>query len=558
MESKLPPGYAPTPSAGDDRVRRVEAAPPSLPADVDPGEDDQTEYAALAPSARARAQRIEAAFERVAVGLAVVSPQGRWLRVNQRLCDILGYEREEFAARSWQDLTFPDDRDASDAFFRQTLSGERDVYEMDKRYVRKDGAPVWVHLTTSLVRTPAGEPDYFTTTLEDITERKRLEHERAQLQALTDTALSHLALDDLLRELLGRVTAVMGVDNVAILLLDEDGRTLTVRAGRGVLEVAIGRVHIQMGHGFSGRIAASREPLIVDDLSIFEGPSPLLRNNLHSVVGVPLLVDDRVEDHLVSRLVGVVHVGSAAPRRFTAADVQLLQRAADRIALAIERARLYAAEQDDRQRAEAALARAQASEAQAAERAERLNTILDTMAEGVAMFDTASHPIQMNRAFRELHGVERESLAAHTSLPAGNRVRLLDLRDAVTGAPLPTQRTPVARALRGEMVTGPGADIRLRAFDGRELEVNSSAVPLRDGDGRIVGAVLVVHDQTERKQLEREREAAHVHAERQADQLDRIFEAVTDGLVVWDIERQQARELLPAAGARVFGPLSRA
>jgi putative methionine-R-sulfoxide reductase with GAF domain len=146
------------------------------------------------------------------------------------------------------------------------------------------------------------------------------------LQALTDTALSHLALDDLLRELLGRVIAMMGVDNVAILLLDEDSQTLTVRAARGPEEEAIGRVQIPVGQGFAGRIAARREPLIVDDLATFEAERPLLGPKLRAVVGVPLLMEEQVEGRVASRLVGVVHVGSAAPRRFSEADAQPQRR----------------------------------------------------------------------------------------------------------------------------------------------------------------------------------------------------------------------------------------
>src|SRR5260221_12679912 len=99
------------------------------------------------------------------------------------------------------------------------------------------------------------------------------------MQALTDTALSHLALDDLLRELLGRVTAVMGVDTVGIHLLDADGQALTVRAARGLGEEDVGRVRVPMGQGFAGRIAASRAPLIMDADALsaadFEG-TPLL------------------------------------------------------------------------------------------------------------------------------------------------------------------------------------------------------------------------------------------------------------------------------------------
>ena len=80
------------------------------------------------------------------------------------------------------------------------------------------------------------------------------------MQALTDTALSHLALDDLLRELLGRVTAVMGVDTVVISLLDADGQTLTLQAALGLGEDDVGPADIPVGQGIMGRIMASRSP----------------------------------------------------------------------------------------------------------------------------------------------------------------------------------------------------------------------------------------------------------------------------------------------------------
>src|SRR5258708_25731030 len=82
------------------------------------------------------------------------------------------------------------------------------------------------------------------------------------MQALTDTALSHLALDDLLRELLGRVTAVLGVDTVSIFLLDADGQTLTLRAARGLGEEGVGRVRTPGGAGVVGRMPRRRGALL--------------------------------------------------------------------------------------------------------------------------------------------------------------------------------------------------------------------------------------------------------------------------------------------------------
>src|SRR5262249_109384 len=127
--------------------------------------------------------------------------------------------------------------------------------------------------------------------------RAEAEAANAQLQsllALTDTALSHLALDDLLRELLGRVTAVMRGDQMAIFLLDEDGQTLTLRAARGVLEEMSGHGRVTLGRGFIGRIAASRKPEILNAPADadFYGVPPQLREQMRALVGVPLLVAD--------------------------------------------------------------------------------------------------------------------------------------------------------------------------------------------------------------------------------------------------------------------------
>lgn len=95
-------------------------------------------------------------------------------------------------------------------------------------------------------------------------------------------------------------------------------------------------------------------------------------------------------------------------------------------------------------------------------------------------------------------------------MPNADRARLLQVRDAA-GVPIPPDQLPVSRALRGEVVRGPSGDNRARAADGRELEVNISAAPLRDRDGRVVGAVAVMRDISSRRRLEREHEEARAN-----------------------------------------------
>jgi PAS domain S-box-containing protein len=136
--------------------------------------------------------RFRATFEQAAVGIAHVGPDGSFLRLNQRFCDIVGYSHDEMLAQTFQDITHPDDLDADLEYVRQMLAGEIETYDMEKRYFRKSGEIVWVNLTVSLVRRATGEPDYFVSVVEDITERKRavgaLQESEARFRATFEQA----------------------------------------------------------------------------------------------------------------------------------------------------------------------------------------------------------------------------------------------------------------------------------------------------------------------------------------------------------------------------------
>jgi PAS domain S-box-containing protein len=119
-------------------------------------------------------------FEQAAVGIAHVSTSGRFLRINDRFCDIVGYTREELLDRTFQDITHPEDLDADLEHVRELLRGEAETYSLEKRYFRKGDDTVWVNLTVSLVRDPAGDPRWFVAVVEDITRRKEAE---ARIQA---------------------------------------------------------------------------------------------------------------------------------------------------------------------------------------------------------------------------------------------------------------------------------------------------------------------------------------------------------------------------------------
>lgn len=120
-------------------------------------------------------QRFKATFEQAAVGIAHVGLEGRWLRVNNTLCALLGYAQTDFMALTFQDITHPDDLASDMALLGQLLRAEIDHYRIEKRYFRRDGTPVWALLTVSLVPDAHGAPLHFISVIEDISARKATE-----------------------------------------------------------------------------------------------------------------------------------------------------------------------------------------------------------------------------------------------------------------------------------------------------------------------------------------------------------------------------------------------
>jgi len=155
---------------------------------------------ALASSARIDlSRRFEATFEQAAVGMAHVDVQGRFLRANDRFCEIVERSRDELYAGTFQNITHPDDLDADIEQLIDLAAGHIDHYQMEKRYIRPDGGIVWVNLTVSMVAKPDRSTDFFVAVIEDISKRKLAEevalrdlltglpNRRAMLEQLSST-----------------------------------------------------------------------------------------------------------------------------------------------------------------------------------------------------------------------------------------------------------------------------------------------------------------------------------------------------------------------------------
>lgn len=144
---------------------------------------DPCEFEHACSVLRESEERFRNTFENAAVGMAHVAPDGRWLRVNHRVCELVGYSPEELQHLTFQDVTHPDDLEGDLTLLQEALEGKRESFQMDKRYIRKDGGTIWVNLMVGCVRAKDGKVDHFISVIQDITEQKRMDRALAESEA---------------------------------------------------------------------------------------------------------------------------------------------------------------------------------------------------------------------------------------------------------------------------------------------------------------------------------------------------------------------------------------
>jgi PAS domain S-box-containing protein len=287
-------------------------------------------------------ERFRATFDQAAVGMAHVAPDSRWLYLNRRFCEIVGYSYGELLQKTFADITHPDDLRMDLQQVRRLLAGEIQSYSVEKRYIHKSGSLVWANVSVSLLRDASGNPKYFIAVIEDITARRQAEAEirnRVRQQAvvaeLGQRALAGADPQALMDDACALLARTLGLELCKVLELLPGDHALLLRAGVGWKEGLVGHVTVGTGaHSQAGYTLLSNQPVIVEDHATetrFSGPS-LLQD--HGVVsGMSVVIPGR------DRPFGVLGVHTTRRRRFSRDAIHFLQAIAHVLAAAIERKR---------------------------------------------------------------------------------------------------------------------------------------------------------------------------------------------------------------------------
>jgi len=179
---------------------------------------DITDLRRTEEALRESEERFRGTFENAGVGIAHTDPTGRLLRVNEKFCAIVGHARAELLQKTFQDITHPDDLTSSLGSLAALMRGESAVVGHEKRYLRKDGSPVWVELFTTLQRDAAGQPAYAIAVVQDISERRRLDAELRRAKEAAEAA--NRAKDEFLanvsHEIRTPMNAILGMTDLVL------------------------------------------------------------------------------------------------------------------------------------------------------------------------------------------------------------------------------------------------------------------------------------------------------------------------------------------------------
>lgn len=310
---------------------------------------DITERKQAEVDLRESEERFRATFDQAAVGMAQISPDGHYVRVNERLCEILGYSRIELLQKTYKAITHPDDLAADVVQTERLLAGEITSYTLEKRYVHKNGDSIWTTMTRSAVRNAAGVVQYGVAVIEDISARKAAEarlhflaEASAVLTASLDYAITLQRVADLMVLHLADWCAVdiVGADGALELAAVAHVDPTKVQWARSLREQSPPDMNAAYGLPNVVRTGVAEfYPEISEELILRSEPDDeelaIIRQvGFKSVIIVPLQARGQV-------LGGLTLVWADSDRHYTQSDLHFAEEVAHRAALAVDNVRLY-------------------------------------------------------------------------------------------------------------------------------------------------------------------------------------------------------------------------
>jgi PAS domain S-box-containing protein len=410
-------------------------------------------------------QRIGQLIGHAPDGIFVADLDGRYIDVNEAACHLLGLPREQIVGKTIVDFVAPADVERLLRIKEELLGGGASKGEWALR--RHDGSFVTVDVATKIL--PDGR---WQAVVRDITERKRHEAELAEARER----------DRQLRAELEKVTQAAASVSESVAELPKSELSAVLQTIALQAQVLTGARYVAVGFGtdpdrpFEPWVALGTPPQTVEKLGWHPQPVSHFRDlpadhpEMSSFLGVPI--------RYRGRPIGNLYLANKQDAsEFTAQDQRMVEMLAARAAVAMETARLYADEAQQRA---------------------RLRNIVDQMPDAVIILDADGHIVTTNRAVLPFTSEDTPAVGAQP------HPTIFDLRSAA-GAPLPREDLPATRALeRGEASVG--RELAMRKRDGTLVPVLASAAPIRDDDGRVTGATVVIQDISALKELERLRE----------------------------------------------------
>lgn len=354
---------------------------------------DITGQVRAAQEIREREERFRATFDQAAVGIAHLSFDGNWLRINARYCEILGYTEAELRELSFRDITYHEDLSGDFDARSGLIAGTIGPYTLEKRYIRKDGSPVWVAVTASKTDQSGSQEPYLIVVVEDITHRKDAElalaarvGQQAAIMDIGQLALSAPDLDVLLNTTANVIAQITGVDFCLISQRSRTSSEFSIVSANDAGRKYVGwPVEPRIQHLKRLFDAPALEPVVFHrgepgspDIS-----SPILKDiGTVSAASVVIAGDDNTPR-------GILVIHSQSRREFTDDEVTFLQTVANILSAAISRNHIAS---------------------DLAEREEMLNTVLENAADGIIVADAHGDIVMANRASEDIFGFDHGAI----------------------------------------------------------------------------------------------------------------------------------------------------